>query len=57
MLIVTGALIATLAMILAIAVMCLPLASTVGCDEEPEIREQEHIEIHDLPVEQRTIVE
>ncbi len=46
-----------LLMILAIAVMCLPLASTVGCDEEPEIRQQQHIEIHDLPVEQRTIVE
>ncbi len=47
-----------LLMILAIVAMCLPLGAAVGCDDdEPEIRTQRHVEIHDLPVSTETVVE
>jgi len=47
-----------LLMILAIAAMLLPLGVTAGCgDDEPEIRTQRHLEVHDLPVSTETVVE
>ena len=46
-----------LLMILAIAAMLLPLGATVGCDDEPEIRTQRQLEVHELPVSTETVVE
>jgi len=47
-----------LLMILAIAAMLLPVGLTVGCaDDEPEIRTQQHLEVHELPVSTETVVE